>query len=62
MRLVASERIWSRVFVIDVLDTETKYCTRGIPYKFALLDRPKIRRFGIFAITFFWKIQIRPEL
>ena len=24
-----------------------------------ILDRPKIRRFGIFAITFVWNIQIR---
>ena len=32
---------------------ENKYWRRGISYKFTLLDRPKIRSFGIFGIIFF---------
>ena len=53
MKLVALEIIWTRVYVVEFLGADTKYWTRGIPYKFIVLDRPKIRSFGIFAITFF---------
>ena len=59
MRLVSYEIIRTRVYVVEVSDTKTKQWTRGIQYKCALLDRPKIRIFGRFVINFYWKIKIR---
>ena len=62
MRLVAYEIRRTRVYVVEVSVIETKLWTCGMQYKFALLDRPKIRGFGIFAINFCWLIQIRSDM
>ena len=62
MKIVAYERRRTRVFVVAFIAIVTKYWTRGIPYKFDLFDRPKIRSFGRFAIMFFGHIQIRIDL
>ena len=62
MRPIEYERRWARVYFLEVLDIETKQWTCGIQYKCAIMDRKKIRSFGIFAITFCWLIQIRSDL
>ena len=50
MRPIVYERIWIRVYVVGVLVVEMQYWTRGISYKFSLLDKVKIRSSGRLAI------------
>ena len=60
--LVSYEIIWNGLSMAEVSTTKMKYWTHGIQYKFSLLDRTKIRIFGIFAINFYWNIKIRSYL
>ena len=42
MKLVGLVRSWTEVFLIPVSESEVKTVTRGIHYKFAILNSPKI--------------------
>ena len=42
MKLVGIVRAWTKYFLVSISEPETKTVTRGKPYKFALLNSPKI--------------------
>ena len=46
MKLLGMVREWTKVSQVQVLESEVKTVTRGIHYKFVILNSPKINTLG----------------